>query len=962
MFRIDLFRAGEYLLLTPRWGEWQPWLQITVMLLLCLIPLSLIIYLYRTELKIITKGAASLLLSLRLVVVTLVLFLVCLQPTYGMDREKEIPGRVILAVDVSESMNVVDPQRPDEEKLQLALALGFHKGKVSDEQIKDWIDAHRKKRSIDWVSENEHKDDAKKRRLLEKERQEIHDQLIEKVNSLSRKEIAKQILSEQHLNLVKQIKDVHQLDVYAFALDMRSINTEVNWEEQLFGNAKKADNKEEIDGRFASTDLTLPLKQATNRSGVDSGRILGVVLLTDGQHNLPVSLMDRTTEMAERKIPIYPIAVGARQSPPDIAILGVSMPPTVFQDVDVNVAVRFRVTDIKEQDLKITIFESGKENEPLEERTVKHDGKNQEFYETFSIRMKDAGTRMLNVRVEPQSEDVKETDQSNNTNTSLVNVAKDKADVLVIDGEARWELHYLFNALLRDRAMKVKGVVFHQPRLGKVPQSDLEKMDYPDLMLPKVEDSERDPLFKYDCIILGDIAPEQLPPADRKRLEKYVADRGGTLVVLAGKRYMPMTFLPQDLEKKVDEENLDPLIRMLPIERPREVKPNTGFRFTLTQEGTTIPYLQLEPGASTQHNQERWAKMRKHYWGVIGHAKPGATTLAYVDHKDAEEKERPEDDPVVKSEMLQKELEKHEAEIQAIREQLKDQRLEELLTKEKETNQRIVALQKQIADLKQSPLDKQRHKERSRTLVAAHNYGFGQVLYVGVDSTWRWRYRAGDTYHHRFWGQTIRWAASDKPLVTGNKYVRFGTAKPIYRHDEKIDVLVRMEDILGKLPPGMEARARIYRKKSDGEEEQVAFVKLDPKTFQPRALEGQIPQLLPGEHYIELDIPALKDQLKPDDPNQEKLRSKFTVASRDDGEMVELSTNYSLLKQLATKTGNPTVYTPETAHELVKVLEAKTITKPDPQKNHLWQWWPTLVLLLSLLTIEWVARKWVGLP
>src|SRR6185369_1298157 len=58
-------------------------------------------------------------------------------------------------------------------------------------------------------------------------------------------------------------------------------------------------------------------------------------------------------------------------------------------------------------------------------------------------------------------------------------------------------------------------------------------------------------------------------------------------------------------------------------------------------------------------------------------------------------------------------------------------------------------------------------RERRGAVVVRHNYGFGRVLYVGIDSTWRWRFRTGDTYHHRFWGQAIRWAASDKPLVTG---------------------------------------------------------------------------------------------------------------------------------------------------------------------------------------------------
>ena len=60
------------------------------------------------------------------------------------------------------------------------------------------------------------------------------------------------------------------------------------------------------------------------------------------------------------------------------------------------------------------------------------------------------------------------------------------------------------------------------------------------------------------------------------------------------------------------------------------------------------------------------------------------------------------------------------------------------------------------------------------------NYGLGRVLFVGIDSTWRWRYRTGDLYHHTFWGDTIHWAAADKSLGTGNDFVRFGTSRKDY--------------------------------------------------------------------------------------------------------------------------------------------------------------------------------------
>ena len=42
----------------------------------------------------------------------------------------------------------------------------------------------------------------------------------------------------------------------------------------------------------------------------------------------------------------------------------------------------------------------------------------------------------------------------------------------------------------------------------------------------------------------------------------------------------------------------------------------------------------------------------------------------------------------------------------------------------------------------------------SAAVIAAQPYGLGKVLWVGTDGTWRcWRFRTGDRFHHRFWGQ-----------------------------------------------------------------------------------------------------------------------------------------------------------------------------------------------------------------
>src|SRR4051794_9826291 len=121
MHRIPLPGTDAFLLLSPRWGELSPMAQVALLLLIVAVPVALVVLLYRYELRLIRRGAAIGLLGLRLLVLLLILFLLGLQPVYARTHTEELPGRVLVAVDRSDSMDVTDPQRPAVEKLRLAL-------------------------------------------------------------------------------------------------------------------------------------------------------------------------------------------------------------------------------------------------------------------------------------------------------------------------------------------------------------------------------------------------------------------------------------------------------------------------------------------------------------------------------------------------------------------------------------------------------------------------------------------------------------------------------------------------------------------------------------------------------------------------------------------------------------------------------------------------------------------------
>jgi hypothetical protein len=884
MWHIPLPFTDANLYLSPRWGESVRLVDFGPWLLLCLAPMALVLWLYRYELRLISRVAATALLSLRLLVVLLLLFVVCLQPAVARATTEKVPQRVLIFVDRTASMDVADPQKPPVEKLRLARALHLASDLCSDLQLDEWIEQYKTPAGPRWVADAEYADDPVRRRQLIEERRRRHDQVCQRVDSLSRAEICRLLLAAEGGELVKKLGGAFHVEVHGFSQDVWDVRADHL--DELF--AKPAGGKTDLSRAF--TDLGMPLACALEQAEPTKGEVRGVLLLTDGRHNRGPLPGERAAKLGEHKVPVYPIALGAREPGPDVAITGLEAPNAVFKDVEgaqnVNVTLKatLKVRGLPAQEITVDLQGMGR---TMDQRRIFHNGKDQDYPLVFPVNVNEEGTHKLTVTVRP----VRGQGRADNTSRSaLVKVVEDQAEVLLIDGEARWEQHYLAVALSRDPMVrKSKSVVFVQPRLGAISEEELQRMSHPALTLPK----EPDALAPYDCIILGDVSPTQLPLAERKRLEKYVGERGGTLVIVAGKRFMPLAF---ESVKPPTADETDPLLKLLPITQPRIVKPLDGFPITLTDEGQRTPLLQL---GDSPEDADRWSELPPHFWGVVGRKKPAATTLAYF------------------------------------------------------------ASDGQGADAKAK-----KTAEEDQALIAWQAYGRGRVLFVGLDSTWRWRFKIGDKYHHRFWGQLVRWAASDKLLEGGTPQVRYGTPRAMYQTGQEIDVLLRLgEEVPAELPKGP-ARARIV-KLGGPKEEAVAVVELKRREGQPRVLQGRVRELPDGQYRVVLDVPDLADRLRaPTAPGAPGPHAaEFMVSPPDSREMLELTTDWDLLKDLADKSNSGSkVYAPEDASQLVDLLTREEKTREERTENRLWEWWPLLVLFLVLLTAEWVGRKMAGLP
>jgi hypothetical protein len=887
------------LLLFPRWGESAGQFAGTF---LSLVPPLVVVgvlvgMLYRYEMRLVKRSAATALLALRLLSLALLVFLLTLQPVLAEPTTETVHGHVVVVVDRSDSIGITDPQRPPLEKLKLARALGIGQDICPREQLDEWIGQYDDPKKLPpqapprFVSAN----DFNPQRAVE--RRKVYEQLCQKVDELTRTQVARTLLADDGVHLLKSISAQHRVDLIGFGRD--------SWD----GKPDQLNEFFQTDKTAApGTDLTAPLSRALERSGPDNGKVIGVIFLTDGQHNWSApgeaTPEQKAAELGDKKIPIYPVVLGYGVGPANLAIAGINAPPQMFKEGDLPVTAQVKVAGHpgqqgadRAQEVEVVLERARPQPngpptwEALQREVIRHSDGDRTYSVAFKkTRMSEVGTQILRVSARPMDADPVIIKQAfpNSQHTFRVNVADDKAKVLVIDGEARYEFHYLSVLLGRDKSVSLDTVVFDQPRLGRASEEELKRLGHPGLILPDGPDA----LAPYDCIVLGDVTPEQLPIGERARLERYVADRGGTLVIQAGKRAMPQAFAGGPTEDS------DPLMKMLPISRPqvRNTQSDDGLGLELTREGKATQFLEFD--SAPDKNLKTWAELPPYYWAVTGEAKPGAVALVSV--------------PAAPGEAV-------------------------IEGKEDETG------------------------ERQRALIVRHSYGFGRVIYVGLDSTWRWRYKAGDTKHHRFWGQLIRWAAGDKPLVTGNDFIRFGTRDPSYHEGQEIEFVARLGDSVDALRPGALATARIIKA---GSEELVAEVQLKPRDAQPKVLQGRVPQLAAGEYAMELAIPDMADKLTgppSSDGQPAKLRAPFTVSLPDSPEMIDLGVDENRLIKLAA-VSNGEVYKPDNVTALIEKLVKHVETRTISRESKLWQDPGILALFLALVTAEWIARKWAGLP
>ncbi len=749
----------------------------------------------------------------------------------------------------------------------------------------------------------------------------------------SRMELIEQLLSRDQQRFLHRLAGLGNYKVIEFA-----DRTRVRWsrpadDEQPVASRPAADGQDadaeaaeggdgqppvpdeplRFSGEGATTNLAMAIREAM--ASVRGERIAAIVLISDFRHTDGDDPREAAMLADERQVPIYTLGVGDSERLPDVRLVAMSAPETVWGGDPIEISATVEATGMANQPMRVamTMHEDGREvPDRRQERqvTVGADGRPIQLrFETDPLEAPededDEEGRVVTfaVEVEPALgiEDLTPDAGQFRRRARQVQVLSKQARVLIVAGSPTWEYRTVRALLQRDDTIDVSGwLQSMDPRMQQEGNTPIERLPqvYRD---PRGEGYE---LAEYDAIIMFD--PDPAPRLDETQfsdtwneaLETFVRNGGGLLFV-AGPKFTG-DFL------SASHPQVAGIARLLPVsmgDATRDVLSRRTDHLTAsfhtqhplrpTPDADTHPIMQV--AETPEENRAVWESLPGTYWAFTARkALPGFRPLLV--HPSMDELYRGEDN-------------------------------------------------------------------QPGPLLVAGNYHSGRTVYMGFNSSWRWR-RVGEnaTYFDRYWINMVRYLSGGRH--TGDqRRGRILLDQSRYHIGDRVQVrasipgeeaeAMNLGDTLSAnwvVVRGDGSRSSPVRLELRGLPRPQARPDQAPPPFQ---YEGTIVPREPGDYEIAIDLPTTDRPVR--------IARNFTV----EVPMVEYEDptfDPGMWRALASvDPDNPErrfAYLIDQAGRIPDDIDARpetTIIPRTPQK--LWDTPAVLLLLVTLLTLEWALRK-----
>lgn len=253
----------------------------------------------------------------------------------------------------------------------------------------------------------------------------------------------------------------------------------------------------------------------------DQGALAAVVVLTDGAHNGGRFGWDA---LAETGIPVHAVGVGPRRIPGDLELAELILPSRVSPNTQVTARLLLRQSPSrKPRKVRVRVLDG---ESVLAAESLTLDPSTTAFAKDIVFPGGDPGLKELTVVLETPSDDPL---PGNNRQSALLDVARERYRVLHLEGEPRWEFKFIRRALAEDDDIELVSWLRTTPRKTyRRGVADTEELadGFPNSL---------EALYRYDMVIVGSLPATSLDDEQHDWLARFVSERGGGLLVLAGR-------------------------------------------------------------------------------------------------------------------------------------------------------------------------------------------------------------------------------------------------------------------------------------------------------------------------------------------------------------------------------------------------------------------------------------------
>ncbi|MCA9213427.1 MAG: hypothetical protein KDB27_10205 [Planctomycetales bacterium] len=354
------------------------------------------------------------------------------------------------------------------------------------------------------------------------------------------------------------------------------------------------------------------------------GPISGVVVITDGASNSGLGVAAIAEFAKQADVAVFPVGVGSSELPRNVRVVDMEAPARVFPGDNFTVKAYLQASGIPTHQVSVQLLSADTStavtnetplNEQQKEITLSADNV---VTVDFEVTPDQVGKRLYSVKVQSIPGEINEAD---NVVSASVEIIERKNRVLLFAGGPTREYRFLRNQLFRDKETVVD--ILLQTAVDSTAQESNNLLeDFPE---------SPDAMFEYDCLIAFDPDWSQLSSEQLQLVERWVAEKAGGMIAIAGPVHMPDWTRGNDVR-------LTPIRSLYPVTFFSRIgasiqigrsKSDTPWPPQLTDAGRAAPFMNLAED-DTKSPTAAWDDFEGVYaYYATKDAKPGATVYAY---------------------------------------------------------------------------------------------------------------------------------------------------------------------------------------------------------------------------------------------------------------------------------------------------------------------------------------------